>query len=146
MPDPVETARKRFTEGLNCSQAVFAAFTSRHDLPEETALKIGSPFGGGIVRQGQTCGAVTGALMALGLEFGSSTPEGKVETYRISQVLLDRFRERHGSLLCKELLDCDISTPEGSTRAQEQGVFQNICPALVASAAELVNEMIQSRE
>src|SRR5512134_1707809 len=112
MTDPIQIASGRFAQGLNCSQAVFSAFASRHGLSDDLALRIASPLGGGIARQGDVCGALTGALMALGLARGSDTPDKKDETYRIGEELVARFKELHGAILCRELIGYDISTRE----------------------------------
>jgi C_GCAxxG_C_C family probable redox protein len=75
MYDPIQLASERFEQGYSCSQSILSAFASQFGLAEEFAIKISSPFGGGIARQGETCGAVTGALMVLALEFGPNMGE-----------------------------------------------------------------------
>jgi C_GCAxxG_C_C family probable redox protein len=142
MTNPTQIARDRFAEGFNCSQAVFCAYAPKFGINEEAALKIASPFGGGVAHQGQVCGAVTGALMAIGLARGNATLDQKDETYRLAEEYLERFQERHGTILCRELIGVDISTPEGLQRAREQDVFKSICPRLVQDATELVEEFI----
>lgn len=139
----IQLARNRFSQGFNCSQAVFCAFAPTWGIPEETALKLVSPFGGGVAHRGEVCGAVTGALMALGLARGSARVEEKDNTYRIAEEFLERFRERHGSILCRELIGCDISTPDGLQSAREQQVFKIICPGLVEAAVEIVYESLR---
>jgi C_GCAxxG_C_C family probable redox protein len=143
MTDPIQIAIDRFAQGLSCSQAVFSAFATRFDLSDETALKIASPFGGGIGRQGEICGALTGALMVTGLLRGNVTPEGKEETYRIAEELVKRFKEVHGSILCRELVGYDISTAEGLQAARESKVFATICPRLVEETATILVTMLE---
>jgi C_GCAxxG_C_C family probable redox protein len=121
---------------------VLTAFASEFGLSEETALKIAASFGGGMARTGKTCGAVTGGLMALGLKYGYTAPEGRDATYGIAQEFMHRFEEQHGSVACRDLLGFDISTPENRERAQQSGVFQNICPGLVRDAVEIVQELL----
>ncbi len=135
----------RFRQDFNCAQSVFVAFAPRLGLNESQALKLASPFGGGIARRGQTCGAALGGLMALGLALGADTPAGKEAAYRLGQEFLQRFESRHGSLLCRDLLGVDISTPEGHQSAREQGVFKSICPRFVQAAAEIVEEMLAEK-
>ena len=72
-----EKAVELFLKGYNCSQAVFGAFAEELGINEETAFKLAAPFGGGVGRQREVCGAVSGMLMVLGLEEGYSTPETK---------------------------------------------------------------------
>jgi len=142
MTDPVKTAQERFDQKFNCSQAVFSAYASQLGIQEEIALKLASPFGGGTAHQGHVCGAVTGALMVLGLHKGNATPETKEETYRLAEEYIKRFQEFHGSILCRELTGYDISKPDEYQKARESRVFSDTCPGLVKDATELVAEFI----
>jgi C_GCAxxG_C_C family probable redox protein len=143
MQKPIQTAKDRFAQGFNCSQSVLCAFASKVGIDEETALKLASPFGGGVAHQGDVCGAVSGALMALGLGRGSATVDKKDETYRLAEDFIRRFQERHGSILCRELIGHDISTPAGLQSAREQKVFKTICPGLVKDATEIAAEFLK---
>ena len=142
MTNPPEIAAARFRQGYNCAQSVLVAFAPQLDLDESQALKLASPFGGVVARRGQICGAVTGALMALGLAEGTDTPAGKEDAYRLGQEFLQRFESRHATILCRELIDFDISTPEGHQQAREKGVFTALCPLFVRDAAEIVQRML----
>jgi C_GCAxxG_C_C family probable redox protein len=142
MTIPSEIAVARFHQGFNCSQSVLVAFAPQLGLDESQALKLASPFGGGVARRAQTCGAVAGALMALGLARGADTPAGKEAAYRLGQEFLQRFESRHATILCRELLGCDISTPEGRQQALEQGAFTSLCPLFVRDAAEIAQAML----
>jgi C_GCAxxG_C_C family probable redox protein len=144
MPDPIQTAQDRFTQGFSCSQSVFCAFASKLGITDETALKLASPFGGGVAHQGSVCGAVTGALMALGLARGSFTVAKKDETYLIAEDFIKRFQERHGTILCRDLIGHDLSTPDGLRNAREQKVFATICPGLVKDATELIANFLDA--
>jgi C_GCAxxG_C_C family probable redox protein len=144
MTNPIQTAQDLFAQGFNCSQAVFSAFAPDLGIQTDLALKLASPFGGGIARQGDVCGAVIGALLVLGLQKGNSTVEAKDETYRLAENFIQRFRERHGAVLCRELIGHDISTSEGLQSAREQRVFVALCPAFVQSAVELIAEQVNN--
>jgi C_GCAxxG_C_C family probable redox protein len=144
MTTPAETAVTVFSQSFNCSQAVFSAFAPQFDLDKETALKLASPFGGGIARRGEVCGAVTGALLALGLARGADKPAGKEEIYRLSQEFIRRFEEKHNTITCRELINCDISTPAGYQAATEKRVFTSICPGLVREAVEIVQALLET--
>jgi C_GCAxxG_C_C family probable redox protein len=146
MANPIKTAQDHFAQGFNCSQAVFYAFASQLGIEDEAALKLASPFGGGVAHQGDVCGAVTGALLALGLARGNATLENKAETYRIAENFIERFQERHATILCRELIGHDISTPEGLQSAREQNVFASACPVFVKDAAELVAEFLDEHK
>jgi C_GCAxxG_C_C family probable redox protein len=146
MPDSIEDAVQRFESGLNCAQAVLSALAPRLHVTEETALRVAALFGGGMGRQGEVCGAVTGALMALGLRHGTTVAgdaEGKDRNSRIAAELMARFRERHGSLRCLDLLGCDLGTPEGRLAAQERGLFKTVCPALVCDGAAMALALME---
>ena len=127
---------------LNCAQSVLLSYTSELDLDEMTALKIAAGFGGGMA-MAETCGAVTGAYMVLGMkaQFGEkSIQEIKVETKAAVKKFNELFIAKHGSLKCKKLLGVDISTPEGSAVANEQNLFNTVCSELVGSAAEMLEQ------
>jgi C_GCAxxG_C_C family probable redox protein len=144
MPTPAETAVSVFDQSYNCAQSVFSPFAAQFGLPGRTALKLASPFGGGMARRGEVCGAVTGGLLVLGLARGADTPAGKEEIYRLSQEFMHRFEEKHGALLCRDLLGCDISTPEGWQEVKRTGKSRNLCPLLVRDAAEIAQALLEN--
>jgi C_GCAxxG_C_C family probable redox protein len=143
MTDPIQAARARFDRGFSCSQSVFSAFAPQFGIDEELALKIASPFGGGVARQGEVCGAVTGALMVVALKHGTVTPERKDEIYKVSQEFIRRFEEKHGSIVCRKLTGYDLRNPEEFQQAREAKVFEKNCPGLVEDAAEIVKALIE---
>jgi len=133
-----------FSRQFNCAQAILGAYGPSEGLEEEHCLKIAAPFGGGIARLAETCGAVTGALMVLGLRYGAATtsdPAAKAEMYTRAQVFVQRFKTRNGSVLCRDLLGFDIGTPEGWKQAQDRQTHMTVCPKLVRDAAEILDEM-----
>jgi C_GCAxxG_C_C family probable redox protein len=142
MTDPIKTAQERFAQGFSCSQSVFSAFASDLGIRDETALKLASPFGGGVAHQGQVCGAVTGALMVLGLQTGSAALEAKNDNYIVPEEFVKRFEERHGTLLCRDLIGYNISNPDELQEARDSCVFKTSCPGFVKDAAELVSELL----
>ncbi len=144
MSSKIEQAVERFRAGFNCSQAVVGSYCEQFGLDRETAFKVATGFGGGM-RMGETCGAVTGAFMVLGLKYGNATAEdkkAKVKTYERIVEYTNRFKARNGSVVCKELLGCDISTPDGMKKAQEEGLFGSVCPKMIRDAAEILEEML----
>jgi C_GCAxxG_C_C family probable redox protein len=143
---PAESAVAIFGQNYNCSQSVFSAFAAQFGLDKVTAFKLASPFGGGVARRGEICGAVTGALLVLGLARGADIPAGKEEVYRLSQEFMHLFEEKHSSVLCRDLIGCDISNPEGWQKAKEAGKFTTTCPLLVRDAAEIIQELLETSE
>jgi C_GCAxxG_C_C family probable redox protein len=119
---------------------VLLTFANELDLDELTALKIASGFGGGMARA-ETCGAVTGAYMVLGLQAqteGKTIQEIKAENKEAVRKFNKLFIARHGSLKCRKLLGVNISTPEGAFEAIEKKLYDSVCPSLVGSAAEIL--------
>ncbi len=138
---PAALAVTLFEQGFTCGPAVLAAFAGRHGLDRDTALRVACAYGGGIALGGSTCGAVSGALMAIGLAHGRTRVEDEAareKTYEAARTFLERFRRENGSDVCHELLGVDISTPEGREAAAKDGLFRTRCPQLVRSAARIV--------
>ena len=98
-------------------------------------------------RTGGVCGVVTGALMVMGLKFGKTNAtdeESREKTYLKAQEFIRRFKEKHGSIYCPELIEVDLGTEEGLKAARESGVIKDRCPGFVASAVEIVESIIGS--
>lgn len=131
--------------GFNCSQSVFSTYSDQLGLDRETALKISCPYGGGMARMACTCGAVTGAYMLIGLKHGKyleEDNEAKELTYRLVHEYNEKFKELHGSTLCRDLLDCDISTTEGSAYAGKNNLYNTLCTKYVHDSAKIIEEML----
>lgn len=126
---------------FNCAQTVFSLFATELGIDEKTALKIASGFGGGM-NCAETCGAVTGAYMVIGMKHGHSSPnpDEKANTKMLVKKFNEKFKEAHGSLICKQLTGFDISTPEGSAAAGEAGVFQSKCPVFIKTACTILED------
>lgn len=139
-----EKAKAIYNEGFSCAPAVIAAYAEQFGLEKDMALKIAIGFGGGM-HLGQTCGAVTGAIMVIGLKYGKTRPDdnqAKKKTYELSKRFADKFKARFGSIECKALLGCDITTPEGAKEAQDKKLFSTICADYVAAAADILDEIL----
>ncbi len=134
-----------FGRGFNCAQAVLSSCCEPYGMNKEEALKVSCAFGAGMGRLGGTCGAVTGAFMAIGLKYGKYL-EGdeapKEKTYALTQEFARRFRERNGSTVCRELLGLDIGTPGGAKTFKEKGYHASRCTKYVRDAAKIVAEML----
>lgn len=126
-----KTAKSLFAQGYNCSQSVLLAFCEELGLDGKTAAKMALSFGGGMGGMRETCGALTGAFMALGLARGtgeSPAPAEKATHYHAVSQLAEMFRTKNGSTLCRELL------ARGGKK---------ICSELVASTAEILERTLQ---
>lgn len=134
-----------FNCGFNCAQAVLSSYSEELGMSKEQAFKASCAFGAGMGRMGETCGAVSGAYMVLGLKYGKYKQEdeaAKTKTYDLTREFAARFRARNGSTLCRELLGHDIGTPDGFKAIKEKGLTTTLCPKYVRDAAEIVGELI----
>jgi C_GCAxxG_C_C family probable redox protein len=140
-----EIALAAHDEHFNCSQSVFSAFAPELGMDRDLALKVATSFGGGMGRQAETCGAVTGAYLALGLKYGmvnGGDLAAKEKSYAMVQEFARRFRARCGALDCRDLLGVDISAPGGFQLAQERQLTATRCPLFIRTAAEILDEML----
>jgi C_GCAxxG_C_C family probable redox protein len=141
----IENAISSFKQGFSCSQAILSTFGEQFGLDRNTALKLAAGFGGGMGRLAGTCGGVTGAFMVLGLKYGAVSAEdreAKELTYERVREFAVQFKERNGSLECRELLGCDISTPDGLQAFKDKELISTLCPKFVRDAAEILEEML----
>lgn len=139
----VAEASQLFRNGCAFSQAILAVYAQPLGLSRKTAMQVAAGFAGGM-RLGETCGAVTGAFMVLGLRHASENCDkaaGRADVYARVVEFGKRFQSRNGSIVCRELLGCDISTPEGMKQAQERNLFKTTCVKMVEDAATILEEM-----
>mgnify|MGYP000859805958 CR=1 FL=1 len=142
MSERVKSAVSMFSEGFTCSQAVFAAFSEMLGLEKEMALKIGNGFGGGVARRQSICGAVSGAIMAIGLKYGKTVPNDRdshEKTYSMVDNFCEEFSKRNGSINCNEILGCKMAV------AKEKGLFSTVCQKCVKDASEIVEDILNEK-
>jgi len=141
-----ERAVELFSRSYNCAQSVYAASAAGAGLSEAQRLALAAPFGGGIARQGEVCGALTGALLALGEAAGEAMAAdpvaGRNALYERARQLTEAFRAAHGAILCRELTGCALDTEAGQRAFKERGLHQNLCAGLVAFAAERAGMLV----
>ena len=143
-----DRARNLFSSNFHCSQAVIAAFADECGVTEQQALKMGGCLGSGM-RKAEVCGACTGALVVLGLLYGQSEADDLVSRKKanmVNDMMMDRFAQSNGSYLCKDLLHCDISTPEGLQYARDNNLFTEFCPRMVQSAVNILEDIISETD
>ncbi len=152
-PDTSEKQNKAlslFEGDYNCSQSVFAALVAGEELNEDEALKIATAFGGGMGKRQHTCGAVTGALMALGYFKGKGTNdavENKTHTYDLTNEFFAQFEQLHGSTRCLDLLDgLNMNDQEDYLKLLEKGYFKINCRHYVSDAVALSQKLIQGEK
>ena len=144
-----EAAMANFMKGYNCSQSVVLAFADMIDIDEATLSKLSSSFGGGMGRLREVCGSVSGMFMVAGLLYGYDGPETgqlKADHYARIQELAKRFEEKHGSIVCRELLGLsvrhDIPIPEARTSEYYK---KRPCPEIIGDAAEILEQFINEQ-
>lgn len=140
-----EKALSLFANNFNCSQAVLTAFAPDFGLDEELALKLGTSFGGG-ARNAEICGAVSGGLLVLGLKYGhyiAADNEQKSRAYAIGVDYTKRFKEANGSIVCRDLLGYDLTVPEDAACIKEKCLFAEICPKMIKSAVEILEQVLE---
>jgi C_GCAxxG_C_C family probable redox protein len=140
-----EKAVSSFEEGFMCSQALLVAYADQFGMDRRTALRVSAAFGGGMGRMGEICGAVTGAFMVIGLKYGRTEVkdvESHERTNRLVQEFVRRFKAVHESIVCRELLGCDLSTKEGQKAFVDNKLRQTLCTKFVSDAAEIVGQLL----
>lgn len=141
--DRVEQAVVLFTGGMACSQAILATYGPLFGFDRDEAIRIARGFGGGMGRLSETCGAVTGAFMAISLKFDGTDKQTKEDNYALMQEFARRFKSKHHSLNCTQLLDCDLGKPEDQAKFRELGRMQSHCICYVREAAQHLEELLE---
>lgn len=142
-------AEELFLSGYNCAQAVFGAYAEELGLSFDTAMKLSAPFGGGMGRMREVCGACSGMFMAAGLLYGYAGPEtgeAKAKHYELIRGLADQFKQENGSIICRELLGEGSQiggTPEQRT---EKYYKARPCVLCVKSAAEILEDYMKGHK
>jgi len=138
-----ERAAKHFEAEFNCAESVLMSLAESIGVSSKLIPKIATPFGGGIGRRGSVCGALTGAVIAIGLKLGRSEAENtksRDESYEKALELFKRFEREFGSVLCYDLIKLDLTTPEGRKmiKAVRLGKCINFVRAAARNAAQLI--------
>jgi len=146
MSEKTRQATDRFRNGFNCSQSVLSVFAEDFGLSKDTCLRLASPFGSGIARMQETCGAVIGALMTIGLKYGkgeNGTEYDKTIAYQRSQYMINEFKDRNRTICCRQLLDGhDMNSPEGMAKITELDLFRISCLKYVQDAVEITETIL----
>ncbi len=136
---------EEFMKGYDCSQVVLRHFAGRFGISEDEANRMAACFGGGM-QLGSVCGAYTGALMAIGLKYGHSNPEGLMQQKDVligkTVQFRDRFLKEFGTAECRNLIGYDVSTPEGLQGALDSGKLLGFCPGLVEKVIGITEEIL----
>ena len=140
-----DRAVEYYFHNFNCTQGVFTTYAIEHGIDEKLALRIATNFGGG-ARKGELCGAVSGALMVLGLLYGHSERddlETKANSYAMAEEYMNRFIDKNGSVVCRELLGYDLSKPAEREEIKKKNLFRTVCPEMIRSAVSILDELLE---
>jgi C_GCAxxG_C_C family probable redox protein len=141
-----QRAISKFSGGYNCAQSVFYAFCEDLGMDPNTVLKVATGFGAGLARNGEVCGAVTGGIMVLGTRYGRGENEDRTATeatYARTRQLMDQFAQKHGTCLCRKLLNgCDLTTEEGQKYFRENDFSNKVCKPCVQSVVEILETLM----
>lgn len=145
-----ERAAAKFAEGYNCAQSVLYAFCDDLGLDKDKALKLACGFGAGMGRKGEVCGAVSGGILVLGAKYGRGENEKKETTYNSYEKireLMDQFSRRHGSYICRQLLNgCALTMEEGQAAYKANEYFNKVCMPCVKSVVEILENIIKTEQ
>lgn len=143
-------AKELFLSGYNCTQSVFLAYRDLTDLDEQTAAIVSSPFGGGMGRLREVCGAVSGMTMIAGFlypNFDPSDSQSKKANYAAVQELAEKFREENGYIVCRDLLGLAVQKEDPTPSPRTESYYKRRpCAEYVAIAARIVGEKINSMD
>jgi len=147
MKNRTETAVSKFSEGYNCAQSVFYSYCDDLHFDQNTALKMACGFGAGMGRKEEVCGAVTGSIIVIGAKYGRGerdAPAAKELTYKKTRELMDRFEKKHGTFICRKLLNgCELTTEEGQKRFKENNLSNTVCKPCVQSVVEILDSIME---
>jgi len=141
-----DVAVEKFLAGYNCAQAVLYSFCDDLGFDKNSALKLACGFGAGMARKQEVCGALTGGIIALGLKHGRGEAQDRMPTeatYRKVRELMSRFESKHGTCICRTLLEgCDLNTPDGQRSFKENNLLNKTCKGCVKTVVETVEEIL----
>ncbi|MEE9202905.1 MAG: C-GCAxxG-C-C family protein [Dehalococcoidia bacterium] len=147
MSEDIKGAKEAFAAGFNCAEAVAISVCRELDVGDGIVPQAATGFGGGGGGAGGTCGALSGAFLALSLKYGrTSTDEDRRWTYAVCQPIYDGFVKEMGTAACRELTGLDLRTPEGGRQLRESGIHQRVCVRAVEVAERLALEQFRLRE
>ena len=141
-----EKAIISFKSGLNCAQAVVTAYADEFNYDNNLTLSVACGFGGGMGRLQETCGAVTGSFMVLGIyncKKFTDNKDRKEATYSMVQKFSKKFKQINGATDCKALLKCDLKTDEGNRYARDNNLFEIVCEKCISDSLKIIDELIE---
>ncbi|AJA48590.1 C_gcaxxg_c_c family protein [Clostridium pasteurianum DSM 525 = ATCC 6013] len=143
MNNKVEQAVWKFSRGVNCAQSVLLTYCNELNLDMNSILKLGNGLDEKLYKS-EVCGAVTGAIMVLGLKYGNNTnidSASEEKVYEMINLFRERFQKMNCSTICKDLIGCNLRQKGMRDYAIQKGVFKDICPKLIKDAIDIIEEL-----
>lgn len=141
-----DLAIAKFSEGFNCAQSVIFSFAKDLGVDENMALKTACGLGAGMGRKEEVCGAVTGGILVIGTKYGRGAGDDRTATemtYAKTRELMDSFAVRHGTFICRKLLNgCELTTAEGQKQFKENDLLNKTCKPCVQSVVEILEKIL----
>lgn len=142
-----EIAKENFKSGYNCAQSVFMTYSDKFGIDKDMALKLSSSFGGGMGRMREVCGAVSAMFMIAGLAKGyteNNNDEIKAAHYELIQTLAEKFKERNGTIICRELLGLEKGENNSfvPSKRTEEYYQERPCEYFIADACNIIDKYI----
>ncbi len=140
-------AKENFERGYNCCQSVVLAYAQEIGLEDEIALRLAAPFGGGMGKLREVCGALTGIFMVAGLKSGYINPDAddkKAAHYALIQELAESFRQKNGSILCRDLIGEDYRPGDATPGKRTAAYYEDRpCAGLIEDAVRMLEEKLK---
>jgi len=142
----VKLAMSYAANGFLCSESVLLAISDWLEIQSELIPKIATGFGAGMGGRGLVCGAISGGIMALGLEFGrNDVKKQERNPYWFAVELLKRFEKEFGYVMCRELTGCDFTTEAGRKKYAEERLWETKCRQYIESATAIVLDLVSEK-
>lgn len=144
----VEKAIALHKSGFGCAQSVASVFSEEFDIDMVTAQKMAIGLGGGIGRQGEVCGALSGGVLVLGMNYGVNSMDGeankiaKEKVYELDKEFTRQYKERTGAIRCNDILGFDMNDPEARAEALAKGIFATRCNQCIQDSVEILEKLL----
>jgi C_GCAxxG_C_C family probable redox protein len=142
--ESIALAKKFFAGKYNCTQSVMKSILLGMKMDFDEIMPLAAGLGAGVAHEGNVCGAVTGAIIALGVIEGKSKTdalEQKEAAYASGEEFIRRFKKIHGTIHCDSLTGIEMRDIEARESASEDGLFERVCPTYLANAVRIALEI-----
>lgn len=140
-----KTAINYFKNGFNCAQAVLISYRDEVNMQDNDLLKISCGFGAGMGRLQDTCGAVSGAYMVIGLKYGKyykEDDEAREKTYSLVREFEIEFKKINKTTNCKELLGCNLLTEDGKKYYTDNNLKEKVCIKCIEDSIKILDKLV----